>query len=448
MATISSSAGVLDVSSLVSQLVSAERAPVENRLNLRESAAKTTLSALGIFKSAMSSFQTAVNALKGSSSGLGKLAATSSTPTLFTSSAGSGAVAGSFSVEVMQLARAGKIATDTYASADAVVGSGTVTVSAGAESFDVVLADGDNTLAALRDKINAAADNSGVSATILNETGGARLVLTSRATGVANAVALSSAAESGGAAFITTSSVQTALDAEVKIDGFAYTSASNTIDKAVDGVTINLLKAEVDTVGTLTLSLDSSSSSTAVETLVKSYNALVATVAMYSKYDASTKIAGPLMGDSSVRTAMQQVRSVLGSSATGGDFTLLAQLGITTQADGSLKLDSGKLSSALQSDPDGVKALFAGTDGYATRLSTLLDGVLGSGGRLEAGTKGLQARLDDISDRRDALDLRMQAAQRRYLAQFTALDSLLGQLSSTSNYLTQQLANLPGAYSG
>jgi len=448
MATITSSAGVLDVSSLVSQLVSAERAPVENRLNLRESTARTSLSALGIFKSAMSSFQTAVNALKGSSSGLGKLATASSTPTLFTSSAGTGAVAGSFGVEVMQLARAGKIATDAYASADAVVGNGTVTVSAGAESFDVVLADGDNTLAALRDKINTATDNSGVSATILNETGGARLVLTSRSTGVANAVSLSSAAAIGGASFITTSSVQTALDAEVEIDGFPYTSASNTIDKAVDGVTINLLKAEVGTVGTLTLSLDSSSSSSAVESLVKSYNALVATVASYSKYDASTKIAGPLMGDSSVRTAMQQVRSVLGSTASGGDFSLLTQLGVTTQADGSLKLDSSKLASALQADPNGVKAMFAGTDGYAARLSTLLDGVLGSGGRLEAGTQGLQARLDDISDRRDALDLRMEAAQRRYLKQFTALDSLLGQLSSTSNYLTQQLANLPGSYSG
>jgi flagellar hook-associated protein 2 len=448
MATITSSAGVLDVSSLVSQLVSADRAPVENRLNLRESTARTTLSALGIFKSAMSSFQTAVNSLKGSSSGLGKLATASSTPTLFTSSAGTGAVAGSFGVEVKQLARVGKIATDAYASADAVVGNGTVTVSAGAESFDVVLADGSNSLADLRDKINAATDNTGISATILNETGGARLVLTSRSTGVANAVSLSSAAETGGAAFITTSSVQTALDAEVEIDGFPYTSASNTIDKAVDGVTINLLKAEVGTVGTLTMSLDASSSSSAVESLVKSYNALFATVATYSKYDASTKIAGPLMGDASVRTAMQQVRSVLGSSATGGDFTLLSQLGVTTQADGSLKLDSSKLSSALQADPDGVKAMFAGTEGYATRLSTLLDGVLGSGGRIEAGTQSLQARLDDISDRRDALDLRMEAAQRRYLKQFTALDSLLGQLSSTSNYLTQQLANLPGSYSG
>lgn len=446
MATISSTgASGLDVASVVSQLVSAERAPTENRLNLRETTAKTTLSALGIFKSAMSSFQSAVNALKGSSSALGKLAPTSSEPTLFGASASSGAVTGSFSVEVLQLARAGKIATGVYASADAVLGNGTVTVSAGSESFDVVLSDGANTLAALRDAINEASDNAGVSATLLNEDGGTRLVLTSRETGVENAVALSSAAEGGGGSFITTSSVQTALDAQVEIDGFPYTSASNTIDGAIDGVTLNLLKAAPGTVGTLGLSLDVAAATAAVEALVKSYGALVATVATYTKYDASTRIAGPLMGDAAVRTAMQQVRSVLGGSAGGGEFSLLAQLGVTTQADGSLKLDSGKLSSALQSDAEGVKSLFGGADGFATRLSAVLEGVLGAEGRLQAATQSVQNRLDDISDRRDALDLRMQAVQRRYLAQFSALDVLLGQLQTTSNYLTQQLANLPGA---
>lgn len=445
MAISSTGATGLDVASVVSQLVAAERAPAENRLNLRETTARTTLSALGIFKSAMSSFQSAVNALTGSSASLGKLATTSSEPTLFSASAGSGAVAGSFGVEVLQLARAGKIATDVQASADAVLGNGTVTISAGSESFDVVLTDGANTLAALRDAINQAADNTGVSAALLNENGGTRLVLTSRQTGVANAVSLSSAAEVGGGSFITTATVQSALDAEVKIDGFAYSSASNTIDGAVDGLSLKLLKAEPGTVGTLEMSQDTAASSAAIETLVKSYNALVATVATYSKYDASTRIAGPLMGDASVRMAMQQVRSVLGGSASGSEFTLLAQLGITTQSDGALKLDSGKLSSALQTDAQGIKALFGGTDGFATRLSTVLGGVLGAEGRLQAATESAQSRLDDISDRRDALDLRMDAVRRRYQAQFSALDVLLGQLQTTSNYLSQQLANLPGS---
>ena len=435
----------LDVASLVSQLVAAERSPAENRLSLRETSTRTSLSALAIFKSAMSGFQTSVNALKGSSSSLGKLAATSSTPTLFTASTSAGAVAGSFSVEVNKLARASKMASDAYASADAVVGNGTVTLTVGAKSFNVVLTEGANTLTALRDKINEASDNSGVSATLLKESGGTRLILTSRETGLSKAATLSSAAEVGGASFVTMNSIQTALDAEMTIDGFAYTSASNTVSDAVAGVTFSLLKAEPGTVGTLGLTLDSAASTGAVESLVKSYNALVATVATYAKYDATTKSAGPLMGDAAVRTAMQQVRTVLGSTLSSGTYTVLSRLGISTQTDGSLKLDSAKLTTALQTDPQAVKSLFGGTGGFATRLATVTEGVLGTGGRLEAQTTGLQARLEDISDRRDALDLRMAAVQRRYLAQFTALDTLMGQLQTTSSYLTQQLANLPGS---
>lgn len=443
-----SSAGIgsgLDVQSLVAQLVSAERAPMQNRLDLREVKTQSTLSALGVFKSALSSFQTALNALTGTGSALGRLTTSSSKPELFTATTSTGAVAGSFGVEVMQLAVAGKIATSAYASADAVVGNGTVTLSAGADSFTVTLTDGDNTLADLRDKINAASDNSGVIAAILNESGGARLVLTSRETGVSNAVSLSSAATVGGGSFITTSVINTALDAQVEIDGFSYTSASNTIDAAVDGVRIQLLKAEVGSVGTLSLSQDSAAAASAVENLVKSYNALLGVVAQQTRFDPATKSAGPLIGDPAVRASMQQIRGLLGASTDSGTYRVLADLGIKTAKDGTLTLDSSKLSAALQADPTAVKNLFEGSQGVITRLKPVLEGMLGSGGRLEAGTDSLKARLEDIADRREALDVRMAAVERRYRAQFTALDTLLGQMQTTSAYLTQQLANLPGS---
>lgn len=442
-----SSAGIgsgLDVASLVTQLVAAERSPAEGRLTRLENKAKTTLSALGVFKSVAASLQSAVNALKGTGSTLGKLTTLSSKPELFTATAANGSVASSFSIEILQKAQASKIATAAYASADAIVGSGTVTLNVGSESFAITLTDGDNTLAGLRDKINAATDNKGVTASILNESGGARLILTSKETGLAKAVTLSSAAEVGGASYISTSVVQSALDAQVEIDGFPYNSGSNTITGAIEGVTINLLKAEPGTVANLDITLDSGASSEAVQNLVKAYNTFVAAISQFSRYDAATKTGGPLLGDAMVRTTTQQVRSVLGSSVEGGDVTLLAQLGITTQTDGTLKVDASKLDAAIKADPDGIKNLFGGTGGFATRLSTVLDGVLGPEGRLQAQTKGLQGRVDDVGDARDALDLRMAAVERRYRAQFTALDSLLGTLSTTSNYLAQQLGNLPG----
>ena len=444
-----SSAGIgsgLDVQSLVTQLIASERSPAETRLSRQESSTRSTLSALSIFKSTMSGLQTSVNALKGGSSSLDKLNVSSTKPELFTATTGSGAAAGSFGVEVLNLATASKINTDVYASADAVVGNGTVTINVGAEAFDITLDDDGNSLADLRDKINQASDNTGVSASLLNVDGGTRLILTARETGTANAVSLSSAAEIGGAAFINTSSLQTAVDAQIEIDGFSYTSGSNTISDAVDGVTFTLLKAEPGTVGTLNLSVDSKSSSEAIQALVKSYNTVVAVLGTYGKYDASTKTAGPLMGDASVRSALSQIRNILsGSSTSGGDFSVLSQLGITTQADGTLKVDTTKLDAAIKADSQAVKDLFGGSDGFATKLDEVLGGILGTGGRLEAGTQGLQSKLDNLSDQRDRLDLRMAAVERRYRQQFTALDTLLGQLQTTSSYLTQQLSNLPGS---
>jgi flagellar hook-associated protein 2 len=148
-----------------------------------------------------------------------------------------------------------------------------------------------------------------------------------------------------------------------------------------------------------------------------------------------------------VRTTQQQIRSILGSSVSSGTFTVLSQIGITTQTDGTLALDSGKLNTVLASDSGGVRALLGGTGGFATKLDTLLDGVLnGDDGSLAAKSKGLQSRLDDIADQRSELNLRMAAVEKRYRAQFTALDTMMGQMQTTSSYLAQQLANLPKPY--
>lgn len=454
-----SSAGIgsgLDVASLVTQLVAAERAPAQGRLDRTQSKAQTTLSALGTFKAVLAGFQSAVNALTGTGSSLGKLTATSSKPELFTASASNSTAAGTFGVEVINLAQAHKIATSAYASSTAVVGEGTVTIGVGSESFTVTLDSSGNTLADLRDAINEASDNQGVSATIVNESSGARLLLTARATGTDKALTVSSATTPlapaaplpilpQGSPFVTTTQVQAAEDAQFKIDGFDFTSGSNTVSNAIDGVTFTLLKEEPGTVANLNIASDGAASTAAVENFVKSYNVLVATVSTFSRYDPTTKTGGPLLGESSVRSAAQQLRSILGGSAGGGDPSLLAEVGITTQKDGTLKLDSGKLAEATATNREGVKNLFAGSDGFAKKLAPLLDGFLGSSGRIDAQTKGLQTRLDDVSDQRDALNLRMAAVERRYRAQFTALDSLLGQLQTTSNYLTQQLSNLPGS---
>lgn len=439
MAAITANVGSgLDVNSLVTQLVSAERGPQDARISTAKNKVSVSLSALGTFKGGLASLQSAVSALRGSGTAVGKLSTAVSTDGYFTASASGKAVAGRYDVEVLSLARANKIASAPFAGgASSVVGDGTVSLSVAGKSFDVTLASPANTLADLRDAINQAADNTGVSATLLTEDTGTRLVLTARTAGTANAVSLSSS-------LLTTSTVQAATDAQIKIDGFTTTGSSNTITGALDGVTLDLSKAEPGTTITLDINADRSTASNAVQELVRAYNAVVGVVKKFGSYDAATKTGGPLMGDIGVRTAMQQIRSILGGQNGDGAYSMLSQIGVSTQTDGTLSVDASKLDAALTQNPEAVRELFSGTDRVADRLSKVLDGFLGAQGRLSAQTDRLQQRLDDFGKQTDALDRRMELVRARYLKQFTALDSLLGQMQGTSSYLTQQLANLPG----
>ena len=135
------------------------------------------------------------------------------------------------------------------------------------------------------------------------------------------------------------------------------------------------------------------------------------------------------------------INHVLRTDGLGGGSDSLAAVGITTNADGSMSVDSTKLQAALTADSGSVARLFSGTTGVATRLGTLLDNMLASGGAIAARDDNLAASQKDITDQTTRLDAQMALVQQRYLAQFNALDALMAQLQSTSNYLTQQLAN-------
>jgi flagellar hook-associated protein 2 len=444
MAAITS-AGIgsgLDVSSIVSQLVAAERSGPDQRIMIAQTRAKTTISAMSNFRSLIASFQTAAKGLLAGSGGtpsaLAKLAATSGDDKSFTAAAGNKAVAGNYAVEVVSLATASKQSSAVYANSSAVLGNGDVTLTTGGKSFTVTLADGANTLADLRDKINAASTNTGVGATIVNDEvgGGVRLVLSSRDTGTANAVSLSST-------LLTTTESQPATDAVVKVDGYTTTSSSNAVTTAVDGLTLNLVKAEPGKTNTLTVGLDAKASEQAVATFVNAYNNVVKFINTQTKYDAAADTAGVLLGDAAVRSATQAIRGVIGgSNDDAGTYKTLSALGITTSSDGTLVSDPAKFTKALNTDFASVQRLFSGENGLATRLDAVAKQLLGDDGQIKARTDGLNARMKDLDKQSQALDTRIAAFEARTRAQFTALDSLMAKLGTTSTYLSQQLSNL------
>lgn len=436
MATLQSS-GIgsgLDVGNLVARLVAAERAPAQNRISAAQASSQSRLSAYGTFKAGLSQLKDGLGKLSASNT-FGAFKVTSSSETALSATASTAAAPGRYEVEVLATARADKRASSSFASASSVVGTGTVTLATGTASFSVTLAPGSDTLAHLRDAINAAPDNTGVSASLVNEGGGTRLLLTARNTGTAHALSVTTS-------LFTTSVQQPAANARIKIDGFEFTGSANTFDTAIDGLTVVAREAAPGTLHTLTVAADSSAAKTAAEAFVRGFNVFHASVATLTRYDAASRSGGALLGDAMVRSASQQVRGSLTQSLPGNAFGTLSRIGIGLQADGSLKLDSAKFEATLASDPAAVQALLAGEGGVAGRVGAVVQGYLDPDGRIETATDAVQSQLDDLKDRQQRLDDRMEAVERRYLAQFTALDSLVSQLQATSSYLTQQLSSL------
>jgi flagellar hook-associated protein 2 len=448
----------LDINNIVSQLVSAERAPTENRLNSKESLIQARLSAFGSLKSALTNFQSSLSTLKNADN-YTKRTATISDSTVFSATTSASAAPGSYSVKVEQLATSHKIASQAYTDSNTSVGSGEMTFTINGESFSVAIADDANSLADIRDAVNTASDNSGVTASIINDQDGAHLVFSATKTGVENAVNI---AVSNGAsgdlsqlAYDTNLGVQLssmsekaeALDSIVIIDGFTQTSANTKIDGMIEGLSLDLKKALPGESFSLTVQLDSKSIKSAVEGFVSNYNSLMTTINDLTAYNAESKTAGLLQGDSATRNIANQLRKEMGSIVGGLDTELdsLAELGITTGDKNKLVIDSTKFADVISSDFDKLSGIFSSESGYAVRLDSLIGNLTASGGILSNRTDGLNSEVKRINQQREALEARIVGIEARYQAQFSALDSLLGQLNSTGEFLTQQLANLPGS---
>jgi flagellar hook-associated protein 2 len=441
----------LDVASLVSQLVAAERAPKQQQITSQQSKVAVQISAMGTLKGALGSVQSAVDTLKTTSS-FEVYKAKSSEEAVFTVSAGEGAALGTYDIDVIQLATAHQLSSNAFEDAQAAIGTGTLTVSVGDKSFDVDVEEG-ATLASIRDAINRAEGNSTVRATIVNGADGAHLVLTSLATGASNAISVSASGGDGGLEQLAYSAdnasnyteVRAAQDALIEIAGIAHSSASNTVKGAIDGVTVTLVKADPGNVKTLTVERNLDALVTRISAFVTQYNSMSSTLASLQSYDAASKKAGALLGDSLVRGIESGLRRELVQpvGARGGEYSTLSSLGITMTVDGKLELDQTKLREALQDDLGAVQRIFTGENGLAARIDKILSPHLSADGSIAQRNQSLDERSKRLEKDAEALDARMKVVQDRYLKQFIALDTLLAQSQSTATYLTQQLANLP-----
>ncbi len=404
----------LDIEGIVSQLMQLEQRPLV-QLQEKGFEYRAELSAFGVLKGAVSSFQSAMSGL--ASLDKFKLFSSSSTASDVVSvSANSEAAKGTYDLEVQRLAQRHKFGSDTLASDNTYTGSWTFTV--GSESM-TVNASG-STLEELRDAINLADDNPGMTASIINisETQ-QKLVLTADDPAV----------------------VMTDLNdlkAQFLVDNVEIFTDSNSVSSVVDGVTFNL-----KSVGNASLNVDRDISGItgAVKKFVDAYNSLQTTI------NGMRGEGGPLEGDNTTLTMQSQLRSVFNSSPSGlttSTFTSLSELGITTNAEtGMLELKNADLENALTEDFNNVAELFALEDeGFAYRLEALAKTFNQSDGLLDARQDVLNSSIKLKESSVDQVEYRLEMKELALRKKFASLDALVGSMQAMSSYMANALAGL------
>jgi flagellar hook-associated protein 2 len=283
-------------------------------------------------------------------------------------------------------------------------------------------------------------------------------VLTGADTGVANAISVGASGADAGLtqlvadlnAFDAQRDVA-AQDAIAFVSGYEIHSQGNAITGAIDGVTLSLKQATPDgeTVA-LAVARDDSAIQKKAESFVAAWNTLAQQIATLGRYDAATKSAGPMLGDSLLRGIDAQLRRMLTEAVPGtsGAYRTLNSLGISLTASGTLQLDPAKFNQALAADPDAPAAVFSSESGVAVRMAAFIDERLASDGEFAARDERIGTQRRRLEQEQAALEARMLVIQQRYLKQFTAMDAMLAQLQSTSSYLTQQLESLSNLSAG
>jgi len=444
---------VIDVSSLVSQLVTATYANQEANNASQTAAVTAQISALGTLKSALSTFQGALAALDTPGS-FNALTASSSDQSAFTATADSSAVAGTYSVGISQLAQAQQLVSTAFtAGSNATIGTGTLTLSLGGQSANVTIDSTDNTLAGIVSAINSASGNPGITATLVQGSDGAHLVLASALTGAGNTIQVSASGGDGGLAQLAYSATASGIytqasapqDAIVNIAGISYQSASNTVTGAISGVTLNLATTTATSNATVTVANDTATAASNISNFVGAYNTLVQQFSSLGGYDASSGTAGPMLGNALLSGLENQIGNVvhgLISDGSSGDNSL-ASIGVTTQSDGTLALSASALQNALSSNFSAVSQLFSSTNGIAAQLNTQLTSALASSGPVNSYSQTLVQQNSALTQQSANLTNEENALTASMTQQFSALNTLLSSLQTTSAYLTQAFANLP-----
>lgn len=469
MATISG-LGVgsgLDTASLLTQMAAAEQTRLTPYTN-RQNSFQAKISAWGQITDAMNSLKTNTKALSGDAFNTQKVSSNDA----FTATTSAGALSGTHKVVVNQLASAHSLASAGQKDADERLGTQgagdrtMVITQANGEEMRIELKDDETSLNQIAKKINA--EEGDVTASVVRSDDGYQLILTSKKTGEEGEMSVRVEGDDKLDGVVNSSSmteIGEARDAKLQVNGISYTRSSNNVTDILPNVTLTLNKVSTDQENgeQLTLTADTAATKTAIQDFVKTYNALLSATSNASKWvqNDSSGLAdgevatqnsqnGALMGDSMLRGMVGEFRGLANGTYGESDAEIraLADIGIKIDAStGQMTLDETKLDKALADNPEQVQKMFAGTSdnpGLAVQMTEVITKYAGDedqkiDGLIKEAKDGLDEQLKLVKTQIDKTQVLIDAQVERYRRQFQNLDSVMTQLSGTSNSLTAML---------
>ncbi|WP_321833954.1 flagellar filament capping protein FliD [Pseudomonas kulmbachensis] len=443
--TITGVGSGFDTIGIVKALVDAEKAPKQSQITAQQKDTTIQLSAVGTVKASLETYRTAIAKLNSVSSFNG-LTASSNDEKISKVTIDDKASSGKYALNVTQLATASKITSKVFeGGASASVNSSekdqTLTISQSGDSYDVKIPAG-ATMQQTRDAINTQLQSKGISANVLTDANGSRLVIGSQTTGKGTDITVSGDSE------LATGydAGKAPVNAEYTIDDIAMESSSNKITSAISGVTLELLDTKASTI---TVASNTDTLKTSVQSFVTAYNALLTSINTQTKVtatgDAATTTAGALTGDASMRQLVNGLRGELLQNSGTSSVGNLSQMGISTdQKTGLLTLDDTKWKAAVAT-PNGaieIAKVFTGDTGLITRMTKATETYVGSSGLLAARATDLNTKLTNLTTQQADLDRRMESMKTTLTAKYTAMDGLIAKINASSSSIMTTLNSL------
>lgn len=447
--TVSGVGSGIDTQSIVTSLVNADKAPKQSQINTQSQKATTTLSSIGKIQAALDAFRGGLTSMTTDNSFSG-LTGSSSNEAVATMTAGTGASNGSFALVVNQLAMPSKLSTTSFAGGQTTVvnkttTATTLTMTQNGKNYDLSVPPG-ATLQQVRDSINSQFSTAGLSANVLTDSNGSRLILTSTTGGVGSDLTMS-----GNSGIDTGYTVVNApQNAKYTIDGIAAESKTNTIADAVSGISIKLLAvsplispaptdstAPTRTALTISVSTSTTALKSGVKGFVDTYNALLKAMTAetaVTKDASGNSVASTLTGDPTMRTLQSALRNEFNALSGSGTLKSLAQFGVSTdETTGLLSIDDKQWDAAVLTNAADITSIFTGKTGLLARMTAATDDYAKpTTGILATRSSSLSDSLNDLTKQQSALDERSAALQTSLTIKYAAMDSLVAQLRQQS----------------